>query len=61
MNAFWYAVHDRIPEAVAALAKVEEVQAKDGVQFSSIQNGLLPALVLLYRATGREGEVPGDG
>ncbi len=58
-DAFWYAVHDRIPEAVAALAKVEEVQTKDGVQFSSIQNGLLPALVLVYRATGRDGEVPG--
>lgn len=54
-DAYWYTVQGRLQEAAAALAKAGEFEQVDnGIMGSSLDMGSLPAVMLIYRATGRE-------
>jgi len=59
VDAYWYAVQDRLDEASVALAKAgdfEKVALDGGFMGASIGSGALPAIVRIYQATGRERE-----
>ena len=57
MDAYWYAAQGRDDEAADALAKAGDFEgARGGIAGSSLYTGALPAVVSIYRATGRERE-----
>ena len=55
VNAYWYTVQGRLQDATVALAKAGEFEQVDsGIMGSSLDMGSLPAVMLIYKADGRE-------
>lgn len=57
VDAYWYLVQDRMDAAATALARAGDFEtAGGGIMGSSLESGALPAVVRIYRATGRTDE-----
>jgi TolB-like protein/Flp pilus assembly protein TadD len=55
VDAYWYTVQGRLQEAAAALAKAGEFEQVDnGIMGASLDMGSLPAVMLIYKADGRD-------
>lgn len=58
VDAYWYSVQGSFENAVASLARIGDFESmpEGGIMGSSLGTGALPAVVRIYRATGRTDE-----